>query len=234
MALKNRTTVCLYSVYISGVSLFLQKKERMIDAMSLSTVRRRNIAAFLLFVLWLSATAFAFWWFQFKDLRGFADEQWQERAVRFMGRDLQVELVETISDYIKDDHVVVVNFFQPGCQCNKFNISHLKELKARYTGRVTFLHLVPDGGIDTADLAALSKSGEVVSVDSNLKKYIPAAPSAAVLGPHDELIYFGPYSEGAVCGQGKNLVESVVDNSLEGEIKFWLNMRAYGCFCDWG
>jgi len=202
--------------------------------MSSSKVMRRNMAAFLLLILWLLGTAFGFWWFQFKDLRGFADEQWQERAVRFMGRDLQSELVVTISDYIKDNEIVVVNFFQPGCQCNKFNISHLEELKIRYASRVRFLHLVPEGAVGLADLEALSNSGEVVSVTTNLKKYIPAAPSAAVLGSEDQLIYFGPYSDGAVCGQGKNLVESVVDNSLEGEIKSWLNMRAYGCFCDWG
>lgn len=196
--------------------------------------QKRNFLALIVLVLWLLATAFGFWWFQFKDLRGFANEQWQERAVRFMGRDLQTELVDTISTYIKGDEVVVVNFFQPGCQCNKFNISHLTELKARYASRVTFLHLVPMGAIDSADFAALSKSGEVVSVATSLKKFIPAAPSAAVLGSHDQLVYFGPYSEGAVCGQGKNLVETVVDKSLEGEINSWLNMRAYGCYCDWG
>lgn len=202
--------------------------------MSVLLGQKRNLLALLVLVVWLSATAFGFWWFQFKDLRGFADEQWQERAVRFMGRDLQAELVLNVSEHIKDNEIVVVNFFQPGCQCNKFNISHLEELKVRYASRVRFLHLVPEGASDLADLAVLRNSGEVVSVSTTLKKYIPAAPSAAVLGPQDQLIYFGPYSEGAVCGQGKNLVETIVDKSLEGEIKSWLNMRAYGCFCDWG
>lgn len=204
--------------------------------MSLLSVRRRNFAAFVLFFLWLLGTAFGFWWFQFKDLRGFADEQWQERAVRFMGQDLQTELLKSISSSESEDKVTVVNFLQPGCQCNKFNISHLKDLKKRYVNEVRFLHLIPKAGAESSDVVELKNAdlGEVVVVSGDLKKYIPAAPSAAILGPQDTLIYFGPYSDGAVCGQGKNLVESVVDNTLEGELKSWLNMRAYGCFCDWG
>lgn len=194
-----------------------------------------NWFAISLISIWLTGTAYGFWWFQFKDMRGFSDTNWEEKAVKFQGRFLSEYLTKELGMNLLENKVTVVNFINPLCECNKFNYAHVDELKKKFGLNVNFISLLSKrANMRNVDELVIDHQLNIYQVKEMPSDVIPASPAAAVFDKAGQLVYFGPFSDGAVCGQGNNLVESRLTKLNNNEkLEKWINTRGYGCFCDW-
>ncbi len=207
---------------------------------------RHVIVAGILLLGWLLGTAYGFWWFQFKDLRPFSRVSANKNTF-FDGERLRVHLeralVKNKAVLSSDDNstTTLVHFWDPACACSRFNELHVRQLIVEYQKRgIRFLVLArADAFSDRATLQTKARAifGDVevmLTSDVGLNKNIPSSPAAIILDSKQQLAYFGPYSEGAVCsiGTGK-FVERILDGVLAGNNPQFINTLAYGCFCDW-
>ncbi|MGD8408486.1 MAG: DUF6436 domain-containing protein [Thiohalophilus sp.] len=192
--------------------------------------------AVTLFVAWIGFTAYAFWWFEFKNLRPFDTTSQGTVAtpdMQYLYRSLMASLPDTERD------ISVVHFWNPDCYCNRFNLLHLKQIMDEYkTKNVHFYVAVSRSVVSDKlrdELAAGFGDIKLLALgDTKLKAMISSTPSAAVLRPGEGITYFGPYSEGAMCSrQNGSFVETVLDASLGGNVSAQLNSLAFGCYCDW-
>ena len=63
------------------------------------------------------------------------------------------------------------------------------------------------------------------------QQWVVATPAVAVIEADGSVAYFGPYSAGAVCGEGEDLLKTVVKQLQENQNFAWFNLLSYGCFC---
>lgn len=198
--------------------------------------RTKALIAASLFLLWIVSTAYAFWWFEFKNLRSF-DTNAAGTVIKPDMHKLYTQLMEKLPT--NRHGVVVVHFWNPGCYCNRFNLVHLQQIMREYRARkINFYVAVDRSNIDSALRAeAKTRFGDlpILALDKQtIKALVPSAPSAAVLLPGKGITYFGPYSQGAMCSsQNGSFVEKVLDASLAGNISAQSNTLAFGCYCDW-
>jgi hypothetical protein len=61
--------------------------------------------------------------------------------------------------------------------------------------------------------------------------WIEATPAALVFDAAEQLVYFGPYSDSARCGESGGLVERVLDRVLGGQAPRPQPFYGGGCFC---
>jgi len=207
--------------------------------------QNRTTLAAALVLVWLIGTAFGFWWFQFKDLRPFAVNT-ANKNIFFDGEKMRNHLnraLEKNKDRGRPDDKVttVVHFWDPACDCSRFNEKHVRDLMAEYR-KQGIRFVVVARAESFANREALSQKARAVfgdvdviwNQDLRLNKSIPSSPAAIILDGQQQLAYFGPYSEGAVCSAGSGrFVERILDGVLAGKNPQFINTLAYGCFCDW-
>jgi hypothetical protein len=61
--------------------------------------------------------------------------------------------------------------------------------------------------------------------------WIEATPAALVFDAAGKLVYFGPYSDSARCGESGGLVERVLERVLDGQAPRPQPFYGGGCFC---
>jgi len=196
--------------------------------------------ALALLVFWLTATAFAFWWFQIKNLRPFdlnMSSLIEEKPLTTNIKHLLLSsgLKQPAKGYI-------LNFWQPDCSCNRFNTPHVKKLIKKYQSEgfklITVTRPSKKHSVQQVTQMAKDKFNSAVIVDTkNIfsgASRIPATPSAAVIQKNGLLNYFGPYNDGAFCGVGgTRFVEKVADLIIQNEPPNIINTLSYGCYCNW-
>lgn len=205
----------------------------------------RKTITYLLLLCWLVGVVFAFWWFQFRDIRPFSG-QGTVNVAEFRGHGLESVLREKLmSEYWQVDQkiVTVVNFWAPDCPCSRFNEAHVRELVEKYAvNDVRFVSVVASNQhYDQAVLRqqAQQKLQMPVYVDqANIIKKelgVPSSPAVAIFSKEGKLNYFGPYSAGAFCNdKGQQIAESRIERLLAGDmVESKLQTRAVGCFCEW-
>lgn len=171
-------------------------------------IKRIWIASVL--VVWLVASAVTLWWFQFRHISRF-DEHW----VTFKGSQIFASVqLGAIENYL------VVHFVDPKCPCSRFSVGHIADLETRLGGRVEFVDY-RRMGLSDARLRPLKNIA------------VPAGPAVGIWNKSGQLSYFGPYSGGAVCGEGEDYVTRIIDSLDDGGEPQWLNQEAVGCFCQW-
>lgn len=195
----------------------------------------------LLVVVWLVIVVSGFWWFQFKDLREFATDS---SVVFFEGSrfDAQLGALGKAVTHNKDQ-IIMVHFWDPECSCNRFNEPHVKELIEKYSQQNIQFVIVARVAevVQTSEVLARAKktfnhpavikiiSGQDLQLDA-----MPSTPAVAVMNGKQNLVYFGPYSVGAVCNvKNGAFVEKTLEQMSEGQVKKQLNVLASGCFCSW-
>lgn len=165
----------------------------------------------LIFVVWVLVMAYASWWFQFKNT-GSLNDYWAS----FNGSELFSELTLESSD-----RILIVNFLDPKCPCSRFASPHIEQLQKNYKGIAKFVDF---NQITSTDSPSLQRIKNIS---------IPASPAVAIWSTKGELAYFGPYSGGAVCGQGEDFVDATLTSLTAGNSPQWINQEAVGCFCKW-
>lgn len=167
-----------------------------------------KIAAVCLLLGWLSAAAAAFWWFQFQYVRKF-DEAW----VSFQGRDILATRLSPLNA-----NALVVHYVDDSCPCSRFSAPHIQQLEETFSQNVEFITF---NQLDTRDprYAILRELP------------MPATPAVAIWSQNGQLAYFGPYSSGAVCGEGADFVAATLEKLALDENPHWINHEAIGCFC---
>lgn len=196
-----------------------------------------------LLVAWLLATAWAFWWFQFRHIQAFDGNAEASRLVFFEAGQLGDRLQQMVAGGKSTNQVTVVHFWNPGCACNRFNEAHVQQLIEKYADRrVRFIVVVY--GRDEVErkqnqlrARQVFNHAAVVDIRSDWQLHAGpgSSPAVAVLDAGGVLTYFGPYSLGAVCSvKNGGFVEAVLDTlSVKGKQQKYLNLMATGCFCDW-
>ena len=198
--------------------------------------------AILLVSVWIVVVVTGFWWFQYKDLRSFASES---SVVFFQGEQFSNQLSTFVNNVGSNgDAITVVHFWDPACSCNKFNEPHVNDLIKTYSGqnlRFVIVARVKDASLTKQVLAKASKVFNhpavvrVVSEHDVDLETMPSSPAVAVINSQRNLMYFGPYSVGAVCNvENGAFVEKALQQMSQGNVKKQLNVLAMGCFCSWG
>lgn len=124
-----------------------------------------------------------------------------------------------------------VHFWDPGCPCNVGNQQHLQELLQRFAGQAVDFYEVRKPGSKgrlPQPLAALKPLDGLIGAEQ-----LPASPAVGIWDQSGELVYIGPYSEGAVCTSDNSFVEPILDAVLAGRKVRATHSLAVACFCDW-
>ncbi len=186
------------------------------------SARRKYLIAALIALLWGAAMLAAFWWFEARYLRTFEGE----RAELFSGDALRLPAALQGPGPVR-----FVHFWDPGCPCNVGNQQHLQELLQRFAGQpVDFYEVRKPGskGRLPQPLAALKPLDGLIGAEQ-----LPASPAVGIWDQSGELVYIGPYSEGAVCTSDNSFVEPILDAVLAGRKVRATHSLAVACFCDW-
>ena len=124
-----------------------------------------------------------------------------------------------------------MHFWDPGCPCNVGNQQHLQELLERFADQPVAFYEVrkpgSQGGLPQP-LASLKALEGLIGAEQ-----LPASPAVGIWDQHGELVYIGPYSEGAVCSSDNSFVEPIVEAVLAGRKVRATHSLAVACFCDW-
>lgn len=116
--------------------------------------------------------------------------------------------------------LVALHFIDPDCTCNRYSQAHIENLKAAYAS------------LEHHDVFP-GTEGDFI----RLADVLPASPSVALFKPGGELLYYGPYNGGAVCGEGfdffKEALEEVSLDVTHDDSGPWVNLLQYGCYCAW-
>lgn len=74
----------------------------------------------------------------------------------------------------------------------------------------------------------------IIDIDqvSRLKHFVPATPAIIMFNKSSELIYLGPYADGAFCTTKSSFVEGLIPSvSMSSKAPKWVNTVAKGCYC---
>ncbi|GAA5316617.1 MAG: DUF6436 domain-containing protein [Candidatus Pelagadaptatus aseana] len=171
--------------------------------------KKKQLLSTFIVIVWVIATVFAFWWFQFRYL-GSYENHW----VSYQGEHLVLDT--KLNDL---ERPLVVHFVDPECPCSRFARPHIADLESQFSSLIHF-----SDGMEHLSFV----SDEVARTFE-----VPVSPSVAIWSASGDLAYLGPYSSGAVCGEGTDFVASVLASLADGHNPQWLNHEAVGCFCPW-
>jgi len=218
------------------------------SSLTLKLGHKKNWFVSILVVGWLIATVFAFWWFQFKNIKTFDIDAVANQTVFFESGELGSRLENLIEAETKkgkkSGFISVIHFWNPDCPCSKFNEVHVNKIISDYRDKNVALTVVVSGknaeqrkehsllAKQVFNLAAVKD----IRSDWPMEKGPPSSPAAAIMNKQGKLVYFGPYSLGARCSPDKGgFVEKVLDRLSDDQLsqKKQLNTLAVGCFCPW-
>ncbi|WP_278361357.1 DUF6436 domain-containing protein [Idiomarina abyssalis] len=108
----------------------------------------------------------------------------------------------------------VFHISSENCNCNWRSAGHTSSVKRQVT----------------------ESGGRNYSIDidqfNELKRFVPATPAIIMFNESSELIYLGPYADGAFCTAESSFVEALIPLvSMEEKAPEWINTVAKGCYC---
>ena len=162
--------------------------------------------AWLILGVWIVLSALFMWRGFYSDYRLFISDSSRLK-------------VEKIPEFGPQSEMTFLHFIDTDCACSRFSLPHIDEVEAAYPS-IRHVRVTRD------NVASIER--EFSTLD-----WAIASPAVAVVSQEGLLNYYGPYTDSEICGKGDSLVEIVVQ-SLESNKRFqWMNVLAYGCFCDW-
>lgn len=203
--------------------------------------RRASSYAWVILAVWLTSTVYAFWSFELKHQRSFESSRsaWFDSGAR--ARSAESWFAASVASQAATGAApiaTVVHVYSSGCDCNRFTHPHLARIVDRYRARgVNFVaaergaHPAPVDTGPTGELGPVGLRQVALRARDDLA-WIEATPAALVFDARGKLVYFGPYSDSARCGDSGGLVERVLDRVLRGESIALQPFFGGGCFCD--
>jgi hypothetical protein len=202
-------------------------------------ISKRSAYAWAVVSVWLTGTAYAFWSFEFKQQRSFESARTVlfDSAARARSAELWFREAVAPQPGGTDARVAtVVHVYSADCPCNRFTHPHLARIISGYQHRgVSFVAAVH--GPATAVASSLASSAGLTGIQqvelrggSDLA-WIESTPAVLVFDAVGRLVYFGPYSDSARCGESGGLVERVLDRMLGGQTPQPQPFYGGGCFC---
>ncbi|MDG1750634.1 MAG: DUF6436 domain-containing protein [Thalassotalea sp.] len=156
--------------------------------------------------MWLLFTIVAFSYFISKNLVPF------DAFEKLKGLKTH-EVAKHFEKYILKENATssptILHFTNDSCRCNKFSQKHI------------------DGINIIADVNQIN----VLSITINEDQLIPSIPSVAIIDQLGELIYFGPYGEGASCSKTSGFAKTILKNHIKGYSANLVVNDAKGCYC---
>jgi Domain of unknown function (DUF6436) len=202
-------------------------------------ISQRSAYTWAVVSVWLTGTAYAFWSFEFKQQRSFESA----RTVLFdsgaRARSAELWFRETVAPQLAgaDARVAtVVHVYSADCSCNRFTHPHLARIISGYQHRgVSFVAAVhgPATALASGPASYAGPTGiqQVELRGGSDLAWIESTPAALVFDAAGRLVYFGPYSDSARCGESAGLVERVLDRMLGGQAPRPQPFYGGGCFC---
>jgi hypothetical protein len=105
---------------------------------------------------------------------------------------------------------IVLNFFNPACSCSRFNLAHLRELRARFAGQAGFVAVIES----EEDPAALERRVRALSLNMpHLRDVggklaaqagVYSTPQALVLSSDRRILYRGNYNLSRYCNDPRS------------------------------
>ncbi len=169
-------------------------------------VKPSTLILSLIVSVWLFASAFAFWWFEYRYWGAYS-----EQLIIF-----DAEPIRKLYPILKKERLnvpLIVHFKDEDCPCDRYRVAHLELIAPMLEGTEQI----------------------VLSRHSTLLKgvHIPASPAVAIWDASGDLAYFGPYSSGMTCGKGFDFINMVLNKLALDENPKWINSQGFGCFCPW-
>jgi hypothetical protein len=204
------------------------------------SAKKGHWLAWTLAGVWFAGVAFAFFRFDLEHRRPFESV----RAARFDATSRTAAAERWFHANVPAPDagppplVTVVHVYRSDCPCNRFTQQHLTRIVARYESRsVRFVvaeAATADSAHTHAQAAASTPSASLprvpIPATADLE-WIDATPAALVYDGAGRLIYYGPYSDSARCGEGRGLIEPVLERALHGEHQAPHAFLGGGCFC---
>lgn len=169
-------------------------------------------------VFFTSFLAFMIWWVEFSWIGSF-----EEHAVSFRGTESAPDIRSILNT---ENKPVMVHFVDPACECNRFSKEHIDHLTIILGNNVQTLTVRTDKTNRPENASELSRQ-----LAQQLAEWPPATPATAIWDAEGNLAYFGPYSTGAICGRGEDMVLYTLKELVKGNNPRWLNQEAVGCYC---
>lgn len=120
------------------------------------------------------------------------------------------------------DKILVVHFIDEGCPCSRYSLPYIERLQAEFHDASHHVRV-----------EAAAPASRLAQEIKNLVAILPASPATAIWDRHGQLVYFGPYSTGAYCGDGEDLVRYILNQLRRGNAVQWIDQEAQGCMCAW-
>lgn len=213
------------------------------------SISQHCFGTYCLAASWLIGTVFAFWVFLASDYRNFYPSTANQLAIfektNFSNK-LEAYIQTTIQAKEKQKEAglnvqgYVFHFWNPGCQCDRFNRPHVEKLISTFGPKGFHFYIVPTKGETLSAQrwqSSLKEMGRYMTItDESLahEQVIPAGPAAAVLDNKGKLAYFGPYSLGGVCKADDNgLIENALNKISVNSRPLQMYSSGFGCFCSW-
>lgn len=200
----------------------------------------RNQIGLGLLVVWLLASALGYWWYQARYLTTYhSPDSTQSKPDEVRAR-LEAGWLAVVEEQnLSKASATLVHFSAPGCPCSEASLQHLRSLYEKF--RLSGLQIV-QATDQFRDFPEPVNEQVRKIVMPNLWSEVKAVPAAALFAEDGQLIYFGPYSSGASCGNGINFVDNELQQlyqqrnqqSTDNQLWPWINNLAFGCFCSTG
>lgn len=114
--------------------------------------------------------------------------------------------------------VTFVHYLDERCSCHRFALPHVNEIEKSY----------PDVKHVRLDSDSLAQSAR-----QTYEKWGISSPSVSIINRDGSILYHGPYTDGAVCGQGEDIIQRQMQRKELGDASKQLNLLSYGCYCNW-
>lgn len=141
---------------------------------------------------------------------------------------------EQVEDRISvSESIVITHFLDPKCPCYRFAKVYVTQLiEADHPNIYHQISLKEDDHYWADKNVVYSTLSH--SEMQYLAQIVPSTPAVLITSSeHSSVSYFGPHSDGILCGQGKGYVPMVVNNLRHGFNPNNINMQTVGCFCTW-
>jgi len=158
------------------------------------------------------------WWFRFVWLTQQSVKAYTSTAASFSVSE-HLESLNFTSTMAK---ALIVHFIDPQCPCSRYSLPFIEKLESEYRNTV-----------DQIRVSAENPGIHFPQAVKNLRSLLPASPATAIWNTQGELVYFGPYSTGAYCGEGQDMVRYILDLLASKQAVLWVDQESQGCMCIW-